>query len=92
MGSDCLDELVANTQQGVKAGQWILKDRANLPPAHPSDFLRCEIVDATTRQLDGPAGDSTGRFKEPDHGVTRHRLSGPRLANDAEDFADPNRE
>ena len=83
MKLDGLDKLVADGAKRVQACQRVLKDHADLAAAHRG----CIILDPAALQRDSPGGDAAGRLQQPHDGGPGQRLSGPALADKAEDIA-----
>jgi hypothetical protein len=87
--ADSLNNLVADSQQRIKAGQRILKYRADVPAPEPAHLLRRQVVDTLAAELDLSAGDSSRPIQEADNGVTGHGLAGAGFADHTKNLAGP---
>ena len=87
MRQDRLGQLIADPQQRIEAGQRILEDDADPPPAdlaHPLPAADCRCA---RRREDLAAGDPAGRIEQADDGEAGERFAGAGFADDAEHLA-----
>ena len=87
MRQDRLDELVADPQQRIEAGQRILEDDADAAPAYLAHPRRRQIVDARAVEPDFAAGDAARRIEQADDGEAGERFAGAGFADHAENLA-----
>ena len=87
MGSDGLDQLIADPVQRVQAGERVLKNHADPLSPDPAHFFRRQVVDPHARQIDPAAGDAAGRIDQADHRKTGDGFSGAGFADHAQHFA-----
>ena len=85
--ADGLDQLVADREERVQAGQRVLEDGAD---ASAADLLQpglVQLVDALAADADLARGDAPRRLEQAQHRHAGHRLAGTTLADDAQDLA-----
>ena len=87
MGPDRLHEMTADRVQRVKAGQRVLEDHANFPATQPAHTIVEQVVNALAVEPDLAARNPGRWLEQTDDCCPGERLSGPGLADKAQDFA-----
>ena len=87
VGSDGLDQLIADPVQRIEAGERVLKNHPDPLAPDTAHLFRRQIVDPQARQIDLATGNAAGRIDQADHRKAGDGFSGAGFAHHAQHLA-----